>query len=109
MTPLAPVASTSTVSLVDRQPSESTRSKLTPVAAFSAVCSTAGVDDRVGGEDDEHRGQARREHAGALGHAADASSRRRCCTVVFGTVSVVMIARAASGPPSLAQRLRPRR
>ena len=24
----------------------------------------------------------------------------RCCTVVFGTLSVVMIARAASGPPS---------
>ncbi len=33
------------------------------------------VDLRVGGEDHEHGGQLRREHAGALGHAADRSSR----------------------------------
>ena len=31
-----------------------------------------GVDHGVGGEDDEHRGELGREHAGALGHAADA-------------------------------------
>ena len=35
--PLAPLASTVTVSLVDMQPSESSRSKLTRVAARSAV------------------------------------------------------------------------
>src|SRR5918998_1159010 len=38
VTPLAPLARTMTVSLVERQPSESTRSKETLVACFSAVC-----------------------------------------------------------------------
>ena len=33
--------------------------------------SSSGVGAGVGGEDDEHRRQTRREHAGALGHAAD--------------------------------------
>src|SRR4051794_34329741 len=30
-----------------------------------------GLDDGVRGDDDEHRGQAGRQHPGALGHAAD--------------------------------------
>ena len=41
MIPLAPLASTVTVSLVDMQPSESSRSKLTRVAARSAWSSSA--------------------------------------------------------------------
>ena len=60
-----------TVSLVDMQPSESSRSKLTRVAARSAVSRSAAGDHGVGGEHDEHGGQLRREHAGALGHPAD--------------------------------------
>ncbi len=70
--PLEPLAITVTVSLVDMQPSESRRSKLTRVAARSAASRSARRRDGVGGEDDEHRGQLGREHAGALGHAADA-------------------------------------
>ena len=42
VTPLAPLASTITVSLVERQPSESTRSKDRLVAVFSAACSVCG-------------------------------------------------------------------
>ena len=61
-----------TVSLVDMQPSESSRSKRDPGRRRAAPCrASAGVDDGVGGEHDEHRGQRRREHAGALGHPAD--------------------------------------
>ena len=51
------------MSLVDRQPSESTRSKLTLVACFRRRAEDVGGDHGVGGEDDEHRGQARREIA----------------------------------------------
>ena len=72
VTPDAPEASSSTVSLVDMQPSESTRSKVTRVAARRASSSSAGVGDGVGGEDDEHGREPGREHARALGHATDA-------------------------------------
>ena len=70
-TPQAPLAISSTVSLVDMQPSESIRSKVVAVAARSAASQRGRVDDGVGGEHDEHGRQRRREHAGALGHAAD--------------------------------------
>ena len=69
--PEAPLASRATVSLVDMQPSESSRSKVTRVAARRAWSRSPAVGDGVGGEDDEHGGQLRREHAGALGHPAD--------------------------------------
>ncbi len=41
------------------------------VASRSAVSSVARVGHRVGGEHAQHGGQAGRQHAGALGHAAD--------------------------------------
>ena len=59
-----------------------------------------GVDVGVGGEDDEHRRQAGREHAGALRHAADRPAVRPGTSAVLATVSVVMIACAASSWPS---------
>ena len=49
-TPEAPLASSSTVSLVDMQPSESIRSKVSRVASRSAASSVVGAGDRVGGE-----------------------------------------------------------
>ena len=70
-TPEAPEASSSTVSLVDWQPSESIRSKVVAVAARSTPSSVPGCHDGVRGDDDQHGGQGGREHAGALGHAAD--------------------------------------
>src|SRR3954453_18885380 len=101
--PLAPLDRTITVSLVDRQPSESTRSKLTAVACFSAGPSTS-----VGTTASVVRTTSIVARLGASLPAPfplpppvqPPSGPLRCCTVVFGTESVVMIARAASGPPS---------
>src|SRR3954452_2655913 len=97
--PLAPLDSTMTVSLVDRQPSESTRSKLTPVACSSALRRTSG-----GNTASVVRTTSIVASLGASMPAPLAMpptyQPSRCCTVVFGTESVVMIARAASGPPS---------
>src|SRR3954463_3882467 len=97
--PLAPLDSTMTVSLVDRQPSESTRSKLTRVACFRAGPSTS-VDTTAS----VVRTTSIVARLGASMPAPLAlppmHQPPRCCTVVFGTESVVMIARAASGPPS---------
>ena len=57
---------------------------------------------RVGGEEGEHRGHVRLDHAAALGHAADgvASGRRRRTrrASCLANVSVVMIASAAASP-----------
>ena len=100
-TPDAPLASSNTVSLVDMQPSESMRSKVRPWPC-AGPRRPAAVDDRVGGDDDEHGGQRRGEHAGALGHAADGEPVDRDAAVL-GTVSVVMMATAASAPPSRRQ------
>jgi hypothetical protein len=92
-----------TVSLVDRQPSESTRSTLTLVACFSAACrtpasttasvvSTTSIVARLG---------ASMPAPLAIPPTVQPpSGPLRACTVVFGTLSVVMIARAAAGPPS---------
>ena len=68
--PDAPLLSSSTVSLVDMQPSLSTRSKLTLVASASWSRSGARVDHGVGGDHHQHRGQAGCEHRRPLGHAA---------------------------------------
>src|SRR3954452_4259817 len=101
VTPLAPLARTMTVSLVDRQPSESTRSTLTPVAAFSAVCSTsAGTTASVVRTTSIVASDGASMPAPlAIPPIVQPSPR---CTVVLGTESVVMIARAASSPPSSA-------
>src|SRR3954452_18808402 len=101
VTPLAPLARASTVSLVDRQPSESTRSTLTPVAAFSAVCSTsAGTTASVVRTTSIVASDGASMPAPlAIPPIVQPYPR---CTVVLGTESVVMIARAASSPPSSA-------
>ena len=76
VTPDAPLAMSSTVSLVDMQPSASMRSKVDaargPQRSVERGRSTIGV----GGDHAEHGGQARGEHAGALGHAADGPAVR---------------------------------
>ena len=86
------------MSLVDMQPSESSRSNVAAAAARNDSSHVVGVDGRVGREDDEHRRERWREHAGALGHAADhppvAVGHR-----LLGWVSVVRIASAAASPP----------
>src|SRR4051812_37706203 len=99
VTPLAPLAMAMTVSLVDRQPSESTRSKLTPVAARSAVSSTAGSTTA---SVVRTTSMVARLGASMPAPLAIPPMVHPCpvCTVVLGTESVVMIARAASGPPS---------
>ena len=71
VTPLAPLAMIVTVSLVDMQPSESSRSKLVRGRGAQRGVELGGGDDGVGGEYDEHGRQLRRQHAGALGHPAD--------------------------------------
>ena len=74
-------------------------------ASRSASRTKLVVGERgVGGEEAEHRRHVRVDHPGALGHAADrhrcARRRRAGSATAFGRVSVVMIARAASAPPS---------
>ena len=59
------------MSLVDWQPSESIRSNVSGRGGAQHAVELAGGDDGVGGDDDEHRGERGREHARALGHAAD--------------------------------------
>ena len=44
----------------------------------------AAFDLRVGGDDAQHRGQPRGEHAGALGHAADGPACPVCATALLG-------------------------
>ena len=81
------------------QPSESSRSKVTRVGGAQRRVEVGGVDVGVGGEDDEHGGERRGEHAGALGHPAD----RPAGTLddrLLGTESVVMIACGGVAPPS---------
>src|SRR3954447_2388603 len=101
VTPLAPLATASTVSLVDRQPSESTRSTPTPGAASGAVCSTsAGTTASVVRTTSIVASDGASMPAPlAIPPIVQPSPR---CTVVLGTESVVMIARAASSPPSSA-------
>ena len=67
----APLASSSTVSFVDMQPSVSSRSKVVPTASRSARVERGRRQFGVGGEHDEHRGQGRGQHRRALAHPAD--------------------------------------
>ena len=69
-TPEAPEASSTTVSLVDMHPSESTRSKVSRSPRAGRRRGRRGGDG-IRRDDDEHRRERRGEHAGALGHAAD--------------------------------------
>ena len=64
---------------------------------------SSAVEVGVGGEDDEHGGQAGGEHARALGHAADGVAALAAAKAVLATVSVVWMATAASSPPSLGE------
>ena len=70
-TPLAPDAISTTASLVDMQPSESSRSKVTRRRRTQRLVGVGCIDVGVSRQEDQHRGQSGREHAGALGHPAD--------------------------------------
>ncbi len=69
-TAAAPLASSSTVSLVDMQPSVSSRSKVVLHRLPQRGVQLRGAQIGVGGEHDQHGGQRRRQHGRALGHAA---------------------------------------
>ena len=100
--PLAPLASTVTVSLVDMQPSESSRSKLTRVAARSAASrSAAGTTASV---------VMTTSIVASCGASMPAplaippiDQPLPSTTACLLTESVVMIASAASWPPSAAR------
>ena len=98
-----------TVSEVDMQPSESTRSNVCARRGAQRGVGGLGVDDGVGRDDAEHRGQAGGEHARRPWPCRRRSTRpgrrRSCMCAVLATVSVVMIATAASGPPVGRERL----
>ena len=101
--PLAPLASTVTVSLVDMQPSESSRSKLTRVAARSAVSrSAAGTTASVVSTTSIVASWGASMPAPLAIPPIDqpAPSTTTCLL----TESVVMIASAASWPPSADER-----
>ena len=99
----SPLASTSTVSLVEVHPSTVMVLKDAATASRSASVQGRRVDGGVGRAHGEHRGHVGGEHGGALGHAADGEAVAGT-TTSLGTVSVVMMARAALVP-----RHRPRR
>ena len=80
---------------VDVEPVEGARG-----GAAQRLVERCGVGDRVGGQHTQHGGQRRRQHARALGHAADRPVVLGWCSATcLGTVSVVMMAWAASSPP----------
>ena len=97
--PDAPLASSSTVSLVDMQPSESIRSNVIRVAARSAASRASGPATAS-----VVSTQSMVAMAGASMPAPLAMPPTvqpvPCATVVLGRVSVVMMASAAAGPPS---------
>ena len=64
-----PLASTSTVSLVDVDPSTVIVLNDAATASASAVVQRGGVDRGVGRAQGEHGGHVRRQHGGTLGHA----------------------------------------
>ena len=66
-----PLASTSTVSLVDVQPSTVMALNDTSTAARSAARSMLGSTDGVGGAQRQHGGHVGGQHGRALGHGAD--------------------------------------
>ena len=68
----------------------------------SASSRSAAVDDGVGGDHDEHRGQRRARACRRPWPCRRPTSRRAARPRSWRTVSVVMIASAASGPPSVA-------
>ena len=76
--PDAPLASSETWSLVDMQPSESRRSKRDAGRGAQRLIERGAREGRIGRDDDQHRGEAGREHSGALGHAADREPSPRC-------------------------------
>ena len=67
----APVANSSSVSLVEVSLSTVTALKVLSVAADSSACSTGSRDRRVGRDEGQHRRHVGRDHAGALGDAVD--------------------------------------
>ena len=70
-TPLAPLASANTVSLVEHSPSTVMALKVVSQASIRARCSSAGGTAASGGDEAEHRGQHGLDHPRALAGAAD--------------------------------------
>ena len=56
---------------MEQLPSTSSRSKVSAVARAQRLVERGGVGDGIGGDDAQHGRQRRRQHACALGHAAD--------------------------------------
>ena len=59
------------MSLVDVSESTVMRLNVRPTAAAQRRVARRGRERRVGGDEREHRGHVRLDHAAALGHAAD--------------------------------------
>ena len=101
----APVAKASSVSEVEVSPSMVTALKVSATPSCSSV-QRRRRDRRVGEDEGQHGRHVGRDHAGALGDAADGDVACRSVTVAAapsGKVSVVMIAfAAASHPPGAA-------
>src|SRR6185437_8179875 len=98
-TPLAPLAISSTVSLVDMQPSVSSRSNVVAVAVRSAASSWAGSRSAsvVSTQSMVARPGASIAAPLAIPPMEYPSGRRKA---IFTTVSVVLIASAAARPPA---------
>ena len=104
--PARPLASTSTVSFVERQPSTLRQSKVSLDRARERLLQHGGLGRGVGREHREHRRHRGREHRRALGHAADGrgagASRSLPCARCRWSSSPA----AASPPPSARERRR---
>ena len=92
--PLAPLAMTITVSLVDMQPSASTRSKVAATAARERLVQSQRSDHRIGGDHREHGGHAR-ESMPTSWPSTDPVPRCFRQWPSWAALSVVMIASAA--------------
>ena len=103
-TSLAPEASSATVSLVDWQPSESSRSKVRRVAARSAASHAAASTSASVVSTTSMVASAGASMPAPLAMPPTVQPPGERCAAAFGRVSVVMIARAASSPPVVAER-----
>lgn len=97
---LAPEASSSTVSLVEQQPSMSSRSNVTAVAARNARSSIAASATASVVITTSMVASDGAIMPAPLAIAPTVQFWSWCSAACFGTVSVVMIARAASSPPT---------
>ena len=98
--PDAPLASSITVSLVDMQPSESVRSKVNDVAVVRALASSSAATTASVVITTSMVARAGASMPAPFAMPPIAQWCGEWYSAVLGTVSVVMIASAAAGPPS---------